>query len=110
MDRINSGIGPEERLAKIRAEFAIATALVWALRVCPLGASNALARATARLLDTVVPRLRRVALTNLSFAFPQLDRARHDQIIDGVFRSIARMLVAVARFPSINRANVSEWI
>jgi len=88
----------------------IALAFIWTLRVCPLGAADALARAATRLLDTAIPRLRRVGLTNLSFAFPQLDIARHNQIIDGVFRSIARMLVAMARFPLLNRANISEWI
>jgi Kdo2-lipid IVA lauroyltransferase/acyltransferase len=95
---------------QIRAEYVIALALVWTLRVCPLGAADALARASTRLLDSIIPRLRRVGLTNLSFAFPQVDIARHNQIIDGVFRSITRMLVAVARFPLLNRANVSEWI
>ena len=30
--------------------------------------------------------------------------------MDGVFRSIARLLVAFARFPRINRDNVGHWI
>jgi KDO2-lipid IV(A) lauroyltransferase len=30
--------------------------------------------------------------------------------VDGVYRSIGRLLVALARFPSIDRNNVGEWI
>ncbi len=84
--------------------------LLWALRVSPLAASNALARGVTRLLDAIAPRLRRVALKNLSFAFPQVDAQQHGRIVDGVFRSIARMLVALARFPSLDATNISEWI
>jgi KDO2-lipid IV(A) lauroyltransferase len=40
-------------------------------------------------------------------AIPGSDR---QSITDGVFRSIARLLVSFARFPHINHANVSEWI
>ena len=95
---------------QIRAGYGIAYALVWILRVCPLGLSHAIARAAVRLLDTIVPRLRKVALINLSFAFPDLETRLHNEIVDGVFRSIARMLVSLARFPDLNRENISEWI
>ena len=96
--------------AAIYAEYALARALVWALRVLPLRAANKLARAAARVLDSVVPRLRRVGLKNLSFALPELSGRRHNEILDGVFGSIARMLVAIARFPLLTPANISEWI
>lgn len=69
-----------------------------------------LARAATRVLDLLVPKLRRIALINLSFAFPDLSRTRHNEIVDGVFRSIARLLVALSRFPRINETNVHEWI
>ena len=65
-----------------------------------------LAQVYARLLDLALPRLRRTARRNLEragFADP-------DTVIDGVFRSIARLLVALARFPRIHRGNVHEWI
>jgi KDO2-lipid IV(A) lauroyltransferase len=32
------------------------------------------------------------------------------RIVDGVFRSIARTIVAVAKFPSIRKDNVARWI
>ena len=83
---------------------------MYSLEHLPLSVANALARATAGLLDAALPRLRRVALINLSFAFPELDAQKRHQIVDGVFRSIARLLVGLARFPSLGRSNISEWI
>lgn len=81
-----------------------------ALRRLPLHVSNTVAAASTRLLDIAAPKLRRVALKNLSFAFPELDDLERNQIADGVFRSIARLLVALARFPALNASNISEWI
>ena len=69
-----------------------------------------LARCYARLLDLALPRLRRVAMRNLAMALPEKTAAEHQAIADGVFRSIARLLYALARFSKINRGNVSEWI
>ena len=84
--------------------------LIAVLRVLPLTAANAVARGATRLFDAAVPKLRRVGLTNLSFALPDLDEAGRNKIIDGVFHSIARLLVAIARVPSLNKSNIREWI
>ncbi len=91
-------------------EYSVASALVLALRRLPLPAANALARAATTLLDRAAPRLRRVAHKNLAFALPALDAAARSRIVDGVLASIARILVALARFPALNRSNISEWI
>jgi Kdo2-lipid IVA lauroyltransferase/acyltransferase len=95
---------------RIWTEFAIAYALVGLLCVLPLPAANALARTATHILDLFVPKLRRIALINLSFAFPDLSPCQRQGIADGVFRSIARLLVALSRFPKINKDNVHEWI
>src|SRR5207302_1662627 len=39
-----------------------------------------------------------------------LPGANHREIVDGVFRSIARLLATFAKFPSIRRENLSRWI
>jgi KDO2-lipid IV(A) lauroyltransferase len=67
-------------------------------------------RSYGRILDTFVPRLRRTAEINLSFAFPDRDAQWRARTIDGIFASIGRLLVAFARFPQIDKQNVSEWI
>jgi KDO2-lipid IV(A) lauroyltransferase len=76
----------------------------------PLGAAHVLARVYARLLDRGIPRLRRAALSNLKMAFPEMPHAERARIADGVFRSIARLLVAFARLPRLRRENVGSWI
>jgi KDO2-lipid IV(A) lauroyltransferase len=65
------------------------------------------ARFYVGLLDRAVPKLRRVAHENLGFALPDKNAGA---LIDGVFDSIARVLVTFARFPSINRDNVGDWL
>jgi KDO2-lipid IV(A) lauroyltransferase len=65
------------------------------------------ARAYAKALDWSLPRLRRVALRNLELAgFADAS----DKIADGVFLSVGRIMASVAKFPSITRENVHEWI
>ncbi len=64
-----------------------------------------LARVYIRLLDLLVPRFRRTARKNLSLA-----GIGGDGVIDGMFRSLARMLETFARFPQITPENVRELI
>jgi KDO2-lipid IV(A) lauroyltransferase len=91
-------------------EYGLAVAVVKSLEWAPLPLAQGVARLYARMLDLALPRLRRVAYRNLSLAMPGLDHRRQAQIVDGVFRSIARLLVVFAKFPSISRENVSRWI
>jgi len=91
-------------------EYAIARTLTAALEYLPLPAARQLSFGSARLLDLAVPKLRRVALTNLSFAFPQLSSGSRNKIVDGVFESIGRMLLAISRFPRLNASNIRDWI
>ena len=64
------------------------------------------ARAYAKALDWSVPRLRRIALRNLQLA--GFDHA--ERIADGVFLSVGRIMASVAKFPSITRTNVHDWM
>lgn len=91
-------------------EYALARASVAKLAWSPRPLSEWIARLSTRLLDLAIPRLRRTALRNLEFAMPELDGAARERIADGVFRSIARVLVAFARFPRLRRENLGEWI
>jgi Kdo2-lipid IVA lauroyltransferase/acyltransferase len=95
---------------QVRAEYALAGTLVNALRLLPLPVASSTARAASRILDVALPKLRRVARTNLAFAFAEIEPAKREGVIDGVFESIARMLVSMARFPRLNAANINEWI
>jgi len=82
-------------------EYWLARFVLWSIDRVPR-----LAGFYSRLLDLAIPRLRRTALRNLKMAGFD-DR---NKIVDGVFRSIARLLATFARFPRITRDNVSQYI
>ena len=93
-----------------RVEYAIAVALLELLRALPLKVALRAGYGVTRLLDLALPKLRKVAAVNLAMALPELSLTDRRRIIDGVFRTVGRMLVALARFPDINRSNVREFI
>jgi Kdo2-lipid IVA lauroyltransferase/acyltransferase len=57
-------------------------------------------------LDAARPQLRRRALRNLELA----GYANPDEIVDGVFRSLGRVMLSVAKFPKLNRENIHRYI
>ena len=91
-------------------EYGLASLALNSLAYTPLRVSNFLARGYVRALDLALPRLRGVAMGNLAMALPQTVPRGRTRIVDGVFRSIARLLVAFARFPRVDRANIGRWI
>jgi KDO2-lipid IV(A) lauroyltransferase len=91
-------------------EAALARALVGALEFAPRPLADSLGLGCARLLDLVVPRLRQTAYKNLTFAYPDGGPEWRCRTVDGVYRSIGRLLVALARFPLIGKGNIAEWI
>ena len=93
-----------------RFEWALAAALLALLRAVPLKTSYRIAYAAARVLDLTLPKLRKVAASNLAMACPELTFAARTQITEGVFRTVGRLLVAIARFPGLNQSNISGWI
>jgi KDO2-lipid IV(A) lauroyltransferase len=80
------------------------------METLPLPLAERVAHGTARMLDLLVPKLRRVANTNLAFAFPAMDQAGRTVIVDGVFASVGRLLLALSRFPRISKSNVHGLI
>src|SRR5713226_3337256 len=91
-------------------DYLMALVAVHSLAIVPRALAEPLARLYTRLLDLAIPRLRCVGMRNLAMALPGLNREERARIVDGVFRSIARILVTFARFPTINKGNIHEWI
>lgn len=56
------------------------------------------------------PHLRRIALKNLSFAFPQLSQSERDGILKASHREIARLVVDFARAPGLTAQWFQEHI
>ena len=84
----------------------IAALLLWSLAHGPFG----LARFYVKLLDLAIPRLRRTAMRNLEFAYPEKSIAERGAIADEVFTSIARLIWVFARFPQLNPENIKQYI
>jgi KDO2-lipid IV(A) lauroyltransferase len=82
-------------------EYLIARAAIAMVAVFP-----ALSVAFAKLVDLLVPRLRHIAIKNLTMA----GYSNPGQIADGVFLSIARLLAAFARLPRLTPQNISALI
>jgi KDO2-lipid IV(A) lauroyltransferase len=93
-----------------RIEWAVVSLLMATLRVLPRQVSFAVAHGLTALLRLAVPRYTSIANRNLDLAFPEFDEARRLACIDGCFRNMAGVLVAVAKFPRITKANVGDWI
>ena len=72
----------------------------------PKGQANGRIWFCSRLLDLAIPRLRRIALRNLELA----GLPNRQEITDGVFRSIARLVIHFARLPKMNAKNIHHWI
>src|SRR5262249_48162736 len=92
-------------------EYWLAQVVLKSLAWAPIPVAHRLARAYTGLLDLALPRLRRVALSNLAMALPELTRREHQRIASGVFASLARLLLTFSRFPSMrNKAEIGKWI
>ena len=92
---------------RARLEYWAFVTVLATLRYSPVGLADVLARAYMRVFEAAIPRLRKIAYRNLLTALPNVDRK---QVTDGVFRSVARMLVAFSRFPDLRHTNVHQWI
>lgn len=91
-------------------EYWLAALVLESLALGPRSLSDRLARLYSRLLDRAIPRLRRTAMRNLELAYPSMPPGQRARIVDGVFQSIARLLVSIAWFPLMNRENIRDWI
>jgi KDO2-lipid IV(A) lauroyltransferase len=91
-------------------EYLLVRVLLGTLRRSPRAVACRLARLYVGILDAAIPRYRRVALRNLVMAMPEAGPAERSRIVDGVFRSIGRLLVAFSRMPDLGRENIREWI
>lgn len=91
-------------------EYALAKAIVAVLRFSPAPVAFPLARFFTRLLQASLPKLMAVANRNLEFAYPEATPQERARIAKGVFDSVARLLVAFAKFPDLNSTNIHRWI
>jgi KDO2-lipid IV(A) lauroyltransferase len=82
-------------------EYFVARLAIAAVAVFP-----SLSNVIAKLLDILVPRLRRIAVKNLTMA----GFSTPDRITDGIFVSISRLLATFARMPRLTPQNIPSLI
>ena len=80
-------------------EYAAVWAILKMLGALPRGVARSFAAMVARVLYTLLPRLRRTAEFNLRLAFPEWDEARRRGVIRGMVRNLGWMAAAFARLP-----------
>jgi KDO2-lipid IV(A) lauroyltransferase len=80
--------------------------LIARIAIALVAAFPSLSLIFAKLLDVLVPRLRRIAIKNLTMA----GFSNPSEIVDGVFLSIARLLATFARLPRLTPQNISTLI
>ena len=85
-------------------EAGLARTLISTLAYAPRPVADRMGRACANLLDTAIPRLRRIADQNLARAWPDRDAEWRKQTIDGVFGSIGRLLVDLREIPADHKS------
>lgn len=91
-------------------EWAAVCLILSVFRALPRRWSEAAAVGSVSLLRAAVRRYTRVARRNLEIAFPEFSQERKQACIEGCFRNMAHVLVAVAKFPQITKENVQAWI
>ncbi len=96
--------------ARDLAEWSLVWPILKTLEHLPLPVARGESRLLAHLLRTLTPRQVRVARHNLSFALPQRTESEREAILAGVYQSLARSLLAFARFPRLSGHNIAGWI
>ncbi len=86
------------------------TSALFRLALSTAAHSPTAARAYIRAFDISVPRLRRIALRNLELAWPAMPRDERNDIVDAMYSSLARMMSVFARFPRLDRHNITDLI
>lgn len=102
-------MGAGWRLDRASVSVALA-ALLALLAYLPLPMARRLSQGVMWSLNRCVPRLRRIGHRNLELAFPELAAAERDRLVDEVYGSLARTLLAFAKFPRLHSQNIHEWI
>jgi KDO2-lipid IV(A) lauroyltransferase len=91
-------------------EYAVLWVVLKGLGVLPRAVARNLAVAVVRILDALLPKLRRTAKVNLKIAFPEWSDEQREAVIRGMVRNLGWMAAEFARLPKYTRANIEELV
>ncbi len=90
--------------------YALVRGVFWVLGRLPDRLGLYLAESLFRILDLLVPRLRRIALRNLELAEPTLNLEARQRRVTEVYRSLARLIWVIARISCKSFDYVSNYL
>jgi KDO2-lipid IV(A) lauroyltransferase len=90
------------------AVYAAVRVLWFVIGWLPEGAGRRVAMGCFRLVDSLVPRYRRIAVRNLELAFPEWDQQRRRECVSRMYVYLARHLWVVARMSRIGFDNIQK--
>ena len=91
-------------------EYAAVRSLLGFLAVLPEKAAVSVSTSVAMTAYYLLGSLRRVAMTNLHIAFPELDESEHKRLAKGAFKNLGRVLGAMSHFPAATRESLAKTI
>jgi len=92
------------------AEFAAVWLILKGLGLLPRSLARSLASGVTRILYTLLPRLRKMAETNLRIAFPDWSETQRQAVIRKMLRNLGWMAAEFARFPKLTKQNVQQIV
>lgn len=91
-------------------EYAVVWLLLTGLRLLPRSIARSVAAGLARLLYSVLPKLRKTAEINLRIAFPDWSDTQRQSVIRGMLRNLGWMAAEFARFPKYTKQNIEHIV
>lgn len=91
-------------------EYAAVRGLFGSLGLLPRRAAIAVSTAMASAGYHLLGGLRRVAFTNISIAFPELDEAARQDLVKGAFRNLGRIIGEMSQFAKASREDINGLI
>ncbi len=93
-----------------RLEYAAVWLMLKTFGALPRSLSRGLAAGIARLLYTVLPKLRKTAEFNLGLAFPDWSEAQRATVTRGMLRNLGWMAAEFARLPRYTKQNIERYV
>jgi Kdo2-lipid IVA lauroyltransferase/acyltransferase len=102
--------GGEGRTLRAWLEYAAVWAILKLLGALPRSVARGLAAAVARMMYSLLPKLRRTAEFNLQLAFPEWHQDRRQATIRGMVRNLGWMAAEFARLPRYTKETLEQIV
>src|SRR6266852_1612404 len=91
-------------------EYAAVWIIFKALGVLTRPTGRSLAAGVVRIVNALLPGLRKTAAANLRIAFPEWSAAQRRAVVRGMLRNLGWMAAEFARFPKYSKGNIEQIV